>query len=82
MFLVLICLKKVDPLHGSQSCHDEGPCISQWSYGALMCRATQDGQVTVESSDKTWSTGGGNGKPLQYSCCENPMNSMKRKVPY
>ena len=31
----------------------------------------------VESSDKTWSTGEGNGKPLQYSCLENPMNSMK-----
>ena len=31
----------------------------------------------MESSDKTWSTGGGNGKPLQYSCLENPMNSMK-----
>ena len=30
----------------------------------------------VESSDKTWSTGEGNGKPLQYSCLENPMNSM------
>ena len=26
-----------------------------------------------------WSTGGGNGKPLQYSCCENPINNMKRK---
>ena len=33
----------------------------------------------VESSDKTWSTGEGNGKPLQYSCLENPMNSMKRQ---
>ena len=33
----------------------------------------------VESSDKMWSTGGGNGKPLQYSCLENPMNSMKRQ---
>ena len=33
----------------------------------------------VESSDKTWSTGEGNGKPLQHSCLENPMNSMKRK---
>ena len=42
-------------------------------------RATQDGQVMVESSGKTWSTGEGNGKPLQYSCLENPMNSMKRQ---
>ena len=33
----------------------------------------------VESSDKTWSTGEGNGEPLQYSCLENPMNSMKRQ---
>ena len=32
----------------------------------------------MESSDKMWSTGEGNGKPLQYSCLENPMNSMKR----
>ena len=45
----------------------------------MPCRATQDGQVMVESSDKTWSTGEGNGKPLQYSGLENPMNSMKRK---
>ena len=42
-------------------------------------RATQDGWVMVESFDKTWSTGEGNGKPLQYSCFENPMNSMKRQ---
>ena len=33
----------------------------------------------MESSDKTWPTGEGNGKPLQYSCLENPMNSMKRQ---
>ena len=33
----------------------------------------------VESSGKTWSTGEGNGKPLQYTCLENPMNSMKRQ---
>ena len=42
-------------------------------------RATQDGRVIVESSDKMWSTGEGNGKPLQYSCLENPMNSMKKQ---
>ena len=42
-------------------------------------RATQDKRVMVESSDKTWSTGEGNGKPLQYSCLENHMNSMKRQ---
>ena len=41
--------------------------------------ATQDGPVMVERSDRMWSTGEGNGKPLQYSCLENPMNSMKRQ---
>ena len=44
----------------------------------MQCRATQDGQVMVESSDKMWSHGERNGKPLQYSCLENPMNSMKK----
>ena len=43
-----------------------------------LCRATQDRRVMVDSSDKTWSTGEGNGKPFQYSCLENSMNSMKR----
>ena len=42
-------------------------------------RNTQDGRVTVEGSDNTWSTGEGNGNPLQYSCLENPMNSVKRQ---
>ena len=41
--------------------------------------ATQDRWVIVERSDRMWSTGEGNGKPLQYSCLENPRNSMKRK---
>ena len=41
--------------------------------------ATQDEWVTVERSDRMWSTGEGNGKLLQYSCLENPMNSMKRQ---
>ena len=45
----------------------------------MPCRATQDGWVMVGSSHKMWSTGEGNGKPLQYSCLENPMNSMKRQ---
>ena len=45
----------------------------------MPCRATQVGQVMVESSDKTWSPGEGNGKPLQYSCLENLMNSIKRQ---
>ena len=45
----------------------------------MPCRVTQDGQVMVENSGKKWSTGEGNGKPLQYSCLENHMNSMKRQ---
>ena len=45
----------------------------------MPCGATQDGRVMVERSDRMWSTGERNGKPLQYSCLENPMNSMKRQ---
>ena len=41
--------------------------------------ATQDGWVMVERADRMWSTGKRNGKPLQYSCLENLMNSMKRQ---
>ena len=44
-----------------------------------MNHTNKDRRVTVENSDKTWSTGEGNGKPLQDSCLENPMNSMKRQ---
>ena len=35
--------------------------------------------IMVKRSDRMWSTGEGNGKPLQYSCLEKPMNSMKRQ---
>ena len=49
----------------------------------MPCRATQQmchmETYEVESSDKMWSTGEGNGKPLQYSCLEHPMNSMKKQ---
>ena len=45
----------------------------------MPCKVTQDGQVMVESSGKMWFTGEGNGKPLQYSSLENPMNKMKRQ---
>ena len=41
--------------------------------------ATQDRRGMVERSDRAWSAGEGNGKPLQYSCLENPMNSRKRQ---
>ena len=46
----------------------------------MPCGATQDGRVMVESSDKMWTTGElENGKPLQCSCLENLMNSMRRQ---
>ena len=45
----------------------------------MPCRVTQDGRVIVERSDRMWSAGEGNGKPLQYSYLEKPMNSMKRQ---
>ena len=45
----------------------------------MPCGATQDGRVMVERSDRMWSTGEGNDKPLQCSYLENPMNSMKRQ---
>ena len=45
----------------------------------MLCRASQDGQVMVGSSEKNVVTGEGNGKPLQHSCLENSMNSMKRQ---
>ena len=43
----------------------------------MPCGATQDRQVVEESADKTWSTGEGDGKPLQLSCLENPLNRMR-----
>ena len=46
----------------------------------MPCGATQDGRAMVERSDRMGSAGEGNGKPLQYSCLENPMNSMKRQI--
>ena len=45
----------------------------------MPCGPTQDGWVMVERSDRMWFTGDRNGKPLQYSCLENPMNNMKRQ---
>ena len=55
--------------------------LTTWTTAlrAMLCKATQDGQVMVESSDKMWSTGEGNDKALQYSCLEKPMNSMKKQ---
>ena len=63
----------------SQSNHTRTTALSNSMKLSHARRATQDGQVMVERSDRVWSTGGGNGKSLQNSCLENPMNSMKRQ---
>ena len=63
----------------SQSNHTRTTALSNSMKLSHACRATQDRWVMVERSDRMWSTGEGNGKPLQYSCLENPMNSMKRQ---
>ena len=63
----------------SQSNHTRITALSNSMKLSHAHGATQDGQVVVERFDRMWSTGEGNGKPLQYSCLENPMNSMKRQ---
>ena len=63
----------------SQSNHTRTTALSNSMKLSHASGATQDGCVMVERSDRMWSTGEGNGKPLQYSCLENPMNSMKRQ---
>ena len=63
----------------SQSNHTRTTALSNSMKPSQAYRATQDAQVMVETSDRMWSTGEGNGKPLQFSCLENPMNSMKRQ---
>ena len=63
----------------SQSNHIRITALSNSMKLSYACGATQDGWVIVERSDRMWSTGKGNSKPLQYSCLENTMNSMKRQ---
>ena len=63
----------------SQSNHNRTTDLSNSMKLSHARGATQDRQVMVERSGRMWSTGEGNGKPLQYSCLENPMNSMKRQ---
>ena len=63
----------------SQSNHTRTTALSNSMTLSHVRRATQDRQVMVERSDRMWSTGEGNGKPLQYSCLENPMKSRKRQ---
>ena len=61
----------------SQSNHTRTTALSNSMKLSHACEATQDRRVMVERSDRAWSTG--EGKPLQYSCLENPMKSMKRQ---
>ena len=63
----------------SQSNHTRTTALSNSMKPNHARRAIEDGRVMVERSDRMWSAGEGNGKPLQYSCLENPMNSMKRQ---
>ena len=63
----------------SQSNHTRTTALSTSMKLSHAQGATQDVWVMVERSDRMWSTGEGNGKPLQYSCLENPMNSKKRQ---
>ena len=63
----------------SQSNHTRTTALCNLMKPSHALRVTQEGRVMVDRSDRMWSTGEGNGKPLQYSCLENPMNSMKRQ---
>ena len=63
----------------SQSNHTRTTALSNSMKLSHAPGATQDGQVMVERSDRLWSTGEENGKPLHYSCLQNSMNSMKRQ---
>ena len=62
----------------SQSNHTRTTALSNSVKLSHAHGATQDRRVMVERSDRMWSTGEGNGKPLQY-CLENPINSVKRQ---
>ena len=55
----------------SQSNHTRTTALSNSMKLSHARRATQDGQVMVEMSDRMWSTQEGNGKPLQHSCLED-----------
>ena len=63
----------------SQSNQIRTTALSNSMKQSNACGTTQDRWVMVERSDRMWSTGEEKGKPLQYSCLENSMNSMKRQ---
>ena len=64
----------------SQSNHTRTTALSNSMKLSHARGATQDGQVMVERTDRMWSTGEGNGKPLQYSCLENPMKRQNDRI--
>ena len=63
----------------NQNDHMDHSLVKSMKLWDMPCRATQDRWVMMESSDKKWFTEERNGKPLQHSCLENPMNSMKKQ---
>ena len=65
----------------SQSNYTRTTALSNSMKPSHACRATQDRRVMVERSDRTWSIGEGNGKPLQYPCLENPMKRQNDRIP-
>ena len=64
----------------SQSNHTRTTALSNSMKLSHACRATQVGRVMVERCDRIWSTGEGNGKPLQYSCLENNMKRQNDRI--
>ena len=62
----------------SQSNHIKTTALSNSMKLSHAHEATQDGWVMVERSDRMWSTGEGNGKPLRCSCLENPMEQYEK----
>ena len=69
----------LSPSPQSQFNHTQTTALSNLMKLSHASGATQDGRVTVERSDRMWSTGEENGTPNHYSCLENPMSSMKRQ---
>ena len=76
LFQSASCWNQVTPLS-----RPRGLCNSIMLW-AMPCRATQEARVLVESSDKMWSIRGGDGKPPQYTCYENPRNCIRRICDY
>ena len=65
--------RKLVAIREAVSNHTRSTTLSKSMKLSHVRGATQDGRVMVERSDRMWSTGEGNGKPLQYSCLENPI---------